>query len=130
MALATNDFLEIGLKIGGHTKWKTHKESANVQRFKELFGVTPATCSSIWNDMIGANAEDDCHIDNDANPVHFLLAVRFLFRYEREKDLARMFGTAPKTMRPWQRLYVWKLQALLQKKARDTSHLLSLLKRY
>jgi hypothetical protein len=62
-----------------------------------------------------------------AKPMHFLLAVRFLWKYHEERDLARYFGMRSKTTAPkWWKIYVIKIEKLLDRKVRKHFMTLSL----
>jgi hypothetical protein len=43
-AMTAIEFMELGLEIGGHAKWRTYLHHTNIKRFKQAFGVIPETC--------------------------------------------------------------------------------------
>jgi len=111
-ALTSQDFLGMGLEIAGHSKWEQYKLDRNVERFKVAFGVIPETCASIWQDLRRREK-----INKQSDPRHFLIGVRFLWKYEEEADLARFFGIRThQTVRKWWKIYVQIIESLLDEK--------------
>lgn len=106
-------FMRLGLELAGEYKWMTYKHHCNIQRFRTYYGVTPRTCGRVWNDLRTSN-DPTIRIDGNSDPMHFLLAVRFLWRYEVEKDLGKFFGIKdPKTVRKWVHYYEPRVAGLL-----------------
>jgi len=124
-AFSTEEFMALGLETGGHPKWRDYKHERNIDRFKEDYGVTPQTCHDIWEDLRNFDAEIECldehkspvRLEKGAKPLHLLLGIRFLFKYQEQRDLCRFFGMrSPKTMSKWATLYVFKIERLLDMK--------------
>ena len=110
--LTADNFLSAGLDIVcKHQNWRQFKHHCNIDRFKEAFGVIPETCVLIWDDLRAAN-----DINSKSRVKHFLLAIRFLWKYENETDLGRVFDMCPKTVRKWWKHYVPKFERLLDPK--------------
>ncbi len=69
------DFLQLGLEIGGHARWRTFRPAANIQRFKEAFGVLPKTCVLIW-DALRNSLDPTVRLGRRAKPKHLLVVIR------------------------------------------------------
>jgi len=115
MVIQTNGalFLKLGLETAGFIRWKTYKEDANVERFRGWYGCSPTTCETIWIALQRSN-NDECRIGRDANPLHLLLALRFLNAYCTEKELSGMFNMSEKSARKWSGRYTRSIQLLLE----------------
>jgi hypothetical protein len=112
------EFLELGLEIGGHTRWRTFQHAANIKRFKEAFGVLPETCVLIW-DALRNSLDPTVRLRRNDKPKHLLVGCRFLWTYHEEYDIARFFGYGSnKTGRKWWKIYVEKIEKLLDLKVR------------
>ena len=105
-------FMRLGLQIAGFDKWETYMEHTNIARFRAWYGPTPTTCAKVWLDLQSSTV-DGCSIGSDANPVHLLLALRFLKAYPSETELAGTFQISEKSVRKWSAAYTRKLQLLL-----------------
>ena len=100
------EFMQLGLELMGEYKWMTYKHHCNIERFRTYYGVTPRTCGRIWHKLRTSN-DPDILLEHSANPMHLLLAVRFWWCYEVEKDLGKHFGIkSPKTVWKWVRQYL------------------------
>ena len=104
MAVTEQGFLELGLGRRGLTRWKKFKRETQLSLFRAYYGATPKTCESIWND-----------IGND-KPIGFLIALRWLRRYETEQVLAYEFDNSEKDVRETVRELVGKIAALKMQK--------------
>ena len=118
---SARDFLKLGLETANYPKWESYKESTLLGRFKKHFYVTPQTCADAWEMMRNFPVGNESRLEEDARPVHLLLACRFLFTYGTEDELASFFGAkhrlrAPKSVAKWCKIYVRKLAGLLEKK--------------
>jgi hypothetical protein len=112
------EFLGLGLEIGGHKRWRTFQHAANIQRFKEAFGVLPETCVLIW-DALRNSLDPTVRLRRKDKPGHLLVGIRFLWTYHEEYEIARFFGYGSnKTGRKWWKLYVAKIEKLLDRKVR------------
>jgi hypothetical protein len=117
-AMTTMDFMGLGLEIGGHSRWRTYKYEANVKRFKQAFGVIPETCVLIW-DVLRNSMDAAVRLKKEDKPKHLLVAIRFLWTYDEEYDLSRFFGfQSHTTARKWWKIYVTKIEKLLDMKVR------------
>ena len=99
--LTERDFIEIGLETAKVVGWRLCKPATAIERFKQFYLATPATCVAIWDDLKKAGA-----ISKKDKPVHLLVGLRFLLKYENESNLAHFFGfrsrtTAAKYARLW-----------------------------
>ena len=105
-------FMRLGLRIAGFDKWEAYMEHTNIARFRAWYGSTPKTCAKVWLDLRSSTV-DGCSIGADANPMHLLLALRFLKAYPSETELAGTFQISEKSVRKWSAEYTRKLQLLL-----------------
>ena len=106
--MSADDFLILGLELGGHDKWRSYKHHCNIDRFKEDYGIIPQTAHLVWDALRTASL-----IDNNSKPKHFMIAIRFLWKYEDESDLKRFFKLTEKTVRKWWKHYVFRIEQLL-----------------
>ena len=104
--------MRLGLEIAGFKKWETYEEHTNEARFRGWYGPSAKLCAKIWLGLQSSTL-DECRIANNENPVHLLLALRFLRAYPSEKELAGTFGMSEKSVRKWSAAYTRKLQLLL-----------------
>jgi hypothetical protein len=112
------EFLELGLEIGGHSRWRTFNLDANIKRFKEAFGVIPATCVLLW-DALRNSLDPTVRLVRRSKPKHLLVGIRFLWTYHEEYEIARFFSFGShKTSRKWWKIYVTKIEKLLDRKVR------------
>jgi hypothetical protein len=113
------EFMGLGLEIGRHTRWRTYKLEANVKRFKEAFGVIPETCVLLW-DALRNSMDATVRLQKKDKPMHLLVAIRFLWTYDEEYEIARFFGFgSANTGRKWWKIYVKKIEKLLDLKVRN-----------
>jgi hypothetical protein len=116
-AMTAIEFMELGLEIGGHAKWRTYLHHTNIKRFKQAFGVIPETCVLLW-DALRNSMDGEVRLKKKEKPKHLLVAIRFLWTYDTEYDLARFFGICEQTARTWWKFYVTKIEKLLDGKVR------------
>jgi hypothetical protein len=117
-AMTAIKFMELGLEIGGHALWRTYKHEANIKRFKEAFGVIPETCVLLW-DALRNSMDATVRLQKKDKPIHLLVAIRFLWTYHEEYDIARFFSfRSVVTGRKWWKIYVKKIEKLLDRKVR------------
>lgn len=112
---SANEFFVLGLETAGHKRWRQHKPCPKMERFRHRYGVTPQTCAEIWRDLSLSETEE-CRLATSANPLHLLLAFRFLFKCHEEEELGVFFHLSPNTDRKWTRLCVVKIKLLLPTK--------------
>lgn len=108
--------MALGLNYFKYYRWETYSLEANIDRFKSQYGVTPATCVEIWNDMIDSD-DDDVKIQKgrETKPKFLLLALRWLFAYETEKQIGPHFDIhSTTTTSKYLKIWVRKLQLLLK----------------
>jgi hypothetical protein len=111
------DFMALGLgTIAKIHRWKQHKTHASVAKFVKFYGCTPETCAQVWKDLT-EHPDAEVNVGSKGKPSHLLLALRFLWKYQEQSDLAQFFGIqTEKTVGKWVRIYVGKLALLLQSK--------------
>jgi hypothetical protein len=116
--MTANEFLELGLEIGGHSRWRTYQHDANIKRFKEAFGVIPETCVLIW-DALRNSLDPTARLVRKDKPKNLLVAIRFLWTYHEEYEIARFFSfRSHNTGRKRWKFYVTKIEKLLELKVR------------
>jgi hypothetical protein len=106
------EFLMLGMEIAQINHWRSYLPHTNINRFKKRYGATPLSCTQMW---AGLNAIGE--VNNTSKPKHFLMCLRYLFKYHTYSDLADFFGFA--TERPvgkWCKIFVKKIQKLLDLK--------------
>jgi len=117
-AMTAIEFMGLGLEIGGHTRWQTYKHEANVKWFKQAFGVIPETCVLLW-DALRNSMDATVRLQKNDKPMHLLVAIRFLWTYHEEYEIARFFSfRSVVTGRKWWKIYVKKIEKLLDRKVR------------
>lgn len=72
-------------------------ERTQERRFKKVFGVSAATCSTLWGLLNAALPS----LPNSACPVHLLWTLYFLKHYGIEEANAAFVGCDEKTYRKW-----------------------------
>lgn len=108
-AFTEADFLQLGLETANHPKWRQYKDHCNIKRFKKAYGMTPVTCADVWATFRDLPPDHPSRIGKRADPVHLLIALRWLWKYETEADLGRFFSLTEKTVTKWIRIYVKKM---------------------
>lgn len=79
----------------------------------------------MWNDLRDAEK-----IRKKDKPMHFLLALRFLFVYENETNLGQFFGIRSRnTVGKYVKMWVKRIQSLLKAKVRSLDRSTQLLRR-
>ena len=82
-------------------------ERTRLERYKELFGVTPLKAYLVWTYAVLENGYgNDPH---QFEKKHLLWALMFMKTYDRTNNLAARVGCDPKTFRKW----VWKMIGVL-----------------
>jgi len=106
-------FMALGLELSKHRNWRKCKHHCNVDRFRQAYGVTPKSAAQVWH-MLRTSADLSCKLPINADPMHLLLAIRFLWRYEVYEDLGRFFEIkSPKTVKRWVEFYLPRVAYLL-----------------
>ncbi|CAB9500472.1 hypothetical protein SEMRO_84_G044950.1 [Seminavis robusta] len=106
-------FLNLGLRYGRFPNWKSYKESRCIQRFKQHFGMQPQTVADVWQKLRDSD-NLDIRLKKNAKPKELLIAIRHLYKYHIEADLAMFFRIkTEKTVRKWVKRYVKKIALLL-----------------
>jgi hypothetical protein len=111
------EFMTLGLDIAGFRHWM--RCIGATTRFNGWYGTEPTTCEAIWVDL-QTTTDDDGRIENNANPVGLLLALRFLKAHPTEKELSGAFKMTDKTVRKWNTFYARKIQLLKTRKISNT----------
>ena len=109
------ELMGIGLTYFKYYRWEKYKLEANIDRFKSQYGVTPATAALTWSTMMDI---DDPAIKIEkgvaTKPKYLLLALRWLFVYETERQVGPHFDIhSTNTTEKYLKIWVKKLQLLL-----------------
>ena len=107
-------FLNLGLLQAGYGNWQQWKANSAMQKFKQHYGVTPQTCADVWREL-EQSTNPVARVGPADNPLHLLLAIRFMFTYDTEADLSSFFGIrSHQTIREKCRIFCHKIQLLLR----------------
>ncbi len=113
--ITDEEFMAIGLEAAGYKRWGRCKPKTNLRNFRAHYGCCPKSCENMWMDL-QLSPNQECRIEPNANPKLLLLGIRFLWRYETEKELCSRFDMSEPTVRKWKSLYARKIQLLLKPK--------------
>ena len=117
--MAAADFLALGLDLDGWPGWRNCSKKTKRDRFKRIYGAYTLTCESLWKDM-QISTKEDCRLDDNDNPKHLLLCLRFFWEYATEDKLCGCFQIrSEKTVRKWCRIYARRIHLLLPNKVRN-----------
>jgi hypothetical protein len=107
------EFHAFGLELAGHPQWKAYKHHCNIDRYRQAYGVTPKTVARVWHELRTSN-DSQAKLPTNSEPIHLLLSIRFLWRYEVYEDLGRFFGIqSPKTVKKWLWDYLQRIRRML-----------------
>lgn len=109
------DFMSLGLDTCKYFKWRKYELHCNTDRFRRDYGAHPETCRQIWDDL-RSSTNPEIHVGKEGKPLHFLLAMRWLYKYHTEGDLGKFFGMTEKTVGKWAKHYAAKICLLLESK--------------
>lgn len=106
-------FLALGLSAA-NVDFGNHNHRRNRNDFRSFFGCSAEACQKIWLEL-QLSTIPECYIDGrTSNPLHLLLGLRFLWKYDNERDLGSFFRIKdPKTIGKWAHAYARKLSLLL-----------------
>ena len=104
-----DEILAIGLDHTGYMRWCGYKPKTNINNFKSHFGASPKIVALIWNHLRAANKI----IEREADPKHILMACRFLWAYEGQKDICCQYNMSENTFRDKIGRWVSYIQGLL-----------------
>ena len=72
----------------------------------------------LW-DALRNSMDATVWLQKNDKPMYLLVAIRFLWLYDEEYDIARFFGfRSVVTGRKWWKMYVKKIEKLLDRKVR------------
>jgi Helix-turn-helix of DDE superfamily endonuclease len=99
------------MQTGGYCRWRYMQEETNIGRFKDAFGAMPLTCHQIWTAL-----RDAGKLAKTSKPVHLLLALRYLWKYDTQTDLGQFFHisshvTVSRCVKEWVKLIASLLQS-------------------
>jgi hypothetical protein len=94
-----NDFWIAGCKIANHNLGAS--DVVGLRRFREHFGISPEVCLIAWLILAGKHLHPP-----GAIPLHMLIAILFLKRYQTESIDRTITGLDEKTIRKWRWIYV------------------------
>jgi len=126
---SSEEVLNEGLRIircGGQRAARVQRKT-NINRFKSAFGVHPKVYTDIWYDLqttnlvfqYGKEKNNPIKIDIQKQSVtleSFLLAMRFLRKYDTEEDRSQQSGFCDKWCREWGWYFVDRIAELRQAK--------------
>ena len=118
--MSADDFLGLGLEIAGHSQWRKYKDGPNLERFTKAYGATPLTCKEMWDDLLAdMSPQFVVSVDETKKPFQMLVALRFLWKYPTEEDLANFFKIrSEKTIRDYVHHWLPRITRLIVKKVR------------
>ena len=119
--VSKDKFLQNGLELFGYHRWRHYKYGANLARFKQHFGVLPATVAEVWS-RLRKSTNHDIRLEKNANPRHLLLACSYLWGYQTEPGYAKDFKMTAKTARKWKWIYVRKIAGMFPALVRAPSY--------
>jgi len=117
--------LVLGLKIAGYKPRQINRvqRKTNIERFKDSFGVAPIVYAQIWQDLQTTNIAE-ARIDTtkpSCTIITFLQAIRFLKKYDTEKDRGGQTGKCDKFCRYWGWYFLDRVAALRGAKVLSTA---------
>ncbi|CAB9503243.1 hypothetical protein SEMRO_160_G072100.1 [Seminavis robusta] len=102
-------FMGLGLRYARFHNWKRYKPKQCIHRFKQQFGMKPQTVEDVWKALRDSD-DPVVRLPKTAKPKHLLIAIRHLFKYHTEADLATFFNIkTEKTVRRWARQYLKRI---------------------
>ncbi|CAB9512025.1 hypothetical protein SEMRO_514_G158140.1 [Seminavis robusta] len=105
-------FMVLGLKYARFPNWQRYKPKRRIHRFKQHFGMKPQTVEDVWR-LLRNSDNPDIRLPKKAKPKELLIAIRHLFKYHTEADLAMFFNIkTEKTVRRWANRYVRRISLL------------------
>lgn len=118
----SDQVLVIGLQVAGYKPRQIKRVSreTNIDRFKDSFGVAPIIYAQIWTDIQTTKmAEARINTEHRSCTIYtFLEAIRFLKKYDREKDREAQTGHCDRFCRQWGWYFLEKVAALKRIKVR------------
>jgi hypothetical protein len=111
-----HQFLVMGLRNANYTTWQRCKASTNAERFRRAFCATPLTVAQIWEDL-RSSTDEHIKLNEKVKPMHLLMALRFLAKYQSYQDLGSYFHIqSDTTVQKYVRYYVPRLSHLMKKR--------------
>lgn len=117
---SANELMAIGLTIFNYHRWEKYKLEANIDRFMSQFGVTPNAAALVWDTLVDST-DPAIQIQRGrcTKPKFLLLALRWLFVYETERQIGPIFAihsrnTVEKHLKIWVRKIQLCLPALVR----------------
>lgn len=115
-AYMEDQFLVTGLRIANYRSWQRCQAETNQERFRRAFGAVPLTVAKIWDDM-RSSMDERIRLQQNANPLHLLLALRFLAKYQSYIDLGSYFHIQSQTtVQKYIKYYVPRLSYLMEQR--------------
>jgi hypothetical protein len=113
-----DEMLTKGLRLAGYKRRRRNrvKKETNIERFKAIFGSSPAVVAAIWEDLQLTEIPEAHVHENDRNIKYFLIALHHLKRYPTEYEREAMFDVSLMWGRDWCWFFVEKIQALKTQK--------------
>jgi hypothetical protein len=127
--ITEEEFLVLGLETAKVVGWSRCRNATNIDRFKQIYGVIPATCTLIWNDLCDTNAmvteyDEPIKLTKKDKPIDLLVGLRFLWEYQNETNIGQFFGiqsrnTVFKLCSNWTNKIQWLLTQKVGSKCRQ-----------
>ena len=110
--ISAENFLRLGLDFVGFSpaRQAASSQKNNMQRFFACYGIGPAACSAVFDDLQVTGIEK-ARVDQP-DSQHFLMMLHFLKAYMTETQLSGLCGLSEKTARKHIWKYLCHVQAL------------------
>ena len=120
VVLTPNEFMSLGLKIGGYKEERATKKG-NLLRFKSLYGSLPHVYAKLWEDLITTDVAVASIVTGGGSfrgrtPYNYLIALNFLKCYQTDKSKAGHLDVSENTAQKWSWYFTAKIAALKSKK--------------
>lgn len=94
------DFFTLGFEARGFVRYQNLNQRTQDEKFRSLFGTSPAVIAAIWSDLRTAT-DPTISIDKHCRPIYILLMFRWLKSYESEHELHTDFNISVNTINKW-----------------------------
>ena len=98
-----DNFIELGLNIdykANEGSWRNNSKERQIEKFVSSYRAHPKALERIWC-LTQVTPYPEDRIDDTIEPVHFLVAYRWMNTYESELELHKHFGIPEKKIRHW-----------------------------
>ena len=109
-------FLRLGLELAGLNHVDRLTEARKLTEYQQEYGSKPKVHAKMFEDMKSQRDNGTRGIPADANPVHFLWAVAWLYQYQKLHKMRRQYNRREETISRWVWFYVTKINELFDLK--------------